>query len=170
MRLNSLLVLNALAELAFAAALPVPIATIQGSQVISGALDGNVETFKGIPFAEPPIDDLRFKKPVEYSGTYDGLQANNFRNSCIQLDPGSMLKTLDNLVGFLDLLPEFASAAIDNTVKDTFYMSEDCLYLNVFRPKGTQYTDKLPVMVWIYPVQATLVRHLSRNPSRWANP
>ena len=40
-----------------------PTAVLNGNEVISGVLAGKVDTFKGIPFADPPLNDLRFKHP-----------------------------------------------------------------------------------------------------------
>lgn len=150
MRFNLLLLATAFAGGASAAALPVPTVAVQGSQIVSGVLEGNVETFKGIPFAEPPVADLRFKKPVKYSGTYSGLKANDYKGACMQINPAGLWTVLDNLVGLTTLLPGFAQTAIYDFAKGSVSMSEDCLYLNVFRPKGTKPTDKLPVMAWIY--------------------
>ncbi|XP_077979971.1 pyrethroid hydrolase Ces2e-like [Glandiceps talaboti] len=81
-----------------------------------------VHVYKGIPYAEPPIGDLRFRPPVpksQWSGIYDATQ---IRDACMQL------KTP------LSLIP------------DDF--SEDCLFLNVFVPQSV--LKKYAVMVWIH--------------------
>ncbi|KAI4472563.1 hypothetical protein M0802_016699 [Mischocyttarus mexicanus] len=66
----------------------------------------NVANFLGIPYAEPPIDDLRFRKPKAWNRTWDLLEAKSDGPACIQL-----IKI--------------------NTITG----SEDCLYLNVFVPE-----------------------------------
>ncbi|PPQ85748.1 hypothetical protein CVT25_003066 [Psilocybe cyanescens] len=81
----------------------------------------NVEFFGGIPFAEPPLGNLRLQLPVLVKvPPVKTLHAENFGFACLQTD-----------------LPP-----------DT--VSEDCLTLNIIRPAGTSDKDKLPVMVWIY--------------------
>jgi carboxylesterase type B len=127
-----------------------PTAVLNGNEVISGVLEGNVDTFKGIPFADPPIGNLRFKHPQPFSGSYQGLKANDFSSACMQLDPGRALTLLDNVVKLGNILPSNIKGPLYDMVQGTVSMSEDCLYLNVFRPAGTKPDAKLPVMVWIY--------------------
>jgi para-nitrobenzyl esterase len=96
-----------------------------------GAVDGTrsadskVRIFKGIPFAAPPVGDLRWKAP-EPAASWDGIRkAVEFGPRCMQTDVfGDMV--------FRDKGP-----------------SEDCLYLNVWTPANTAEAH-LPVMVWIY--------------------
>ncbi|XP_017476558.1 PREDICTED: venom carboxylesterase-6-like [Rhagoletis zephyria] len=81
------------------------------------------EGFLGIPFAKPPIGDLRFSNPVEY-GLWEGtLAARNPKPDCIQKD---YVKAGSSIQG-----------------------SEDCLYLNVYRPLNVGY-KKLPVLFYLY--------------------
>ncbi|KAL5503975.1 hypothetical protein ACEPAH_8047 [Sanghuangporus vaninii] len=95
--------------------------TTSGS--FQGVLTSNgTEKWLGIPFAQPPVGSLRFKAPVSISTVSDSIQdASTFGNACPQL-PGDLGAP----------------------------MSEDCLYLNVWRPSGTSSNDKLPVLFWIY--------------------
>ncbi|KAF7312047.1 Carboxylic ester hydrolase [Mycena indigotica] len=80
------------------------------------------EKWLGLRFAQPPIGSLRFKAPVPVTKTVTGIQnASSFGNACPQ--PASSL-----------------GAPI----------SEDCLFLNVFRPQGTTSNSKLPVLFWIH--------------------
>ena len=92
--------------------------------VVSGAPGSNsaIMTFKGIPFAAPPVGDLRWKPPVA-PAKWDGvLKADHYGNTCMQRN----------------------RAANPNPP-----ISEDCLYLNVWTPAKSA-NEKLPVMVWIY--------------------
>ncbi|HUL80584.1 MAG TPA: carboxylesterase family protein [Gammaproteobacteria bacterium] len=113
-----------LCALSFAANAQITTARVTGGQIEGTAASG-IASFKGIPFAAPPVGDLRWKKPqpvVAWSGV---KKANAYGAACMQ-DP-AMLR--------------FTSAPEG--------VSEDCLYLNVWTPAKAA-TDRLPVMVWIY--------------------
>ncbi|KAF8890726.1 triacylglycerol lipase 3 [Infundibulicybe gibba] len=88
-----------------------------------------VEFFGAIPFAKPPVGNLRFQPPVlttALSGpTFD---ASNFGAGCLQ--------TVVPLFNYRALPPNL--------------VSEDCLTLNVFRPAGLHANASLPVLFWIY--------------------
>ncbi|ETS79527.1 hypothetical protein PFICI_09380 [Pestalotiopsis fici W106-1] len=80
--------------------------------------------FSSIPYALPPVDDLRFKAPQPHVQAYNGtLDATVAPASCIQ---------------FSTLFAE------SNT------QSEDCLYLNIWTPSTATRDSKLPVKVWLY--------------------
>ncbi|HEY4128510.1 MAG TPA: carboxylesterase family protein [Gammaproteobacteria bacterium] len=97
-------------------------------RVESGLVDGSehygVMVYKGIPFAAPPVGDLRWRDPQPVTPWSGVRQADHFSPECMQT--GSYPP---------DAPPES--------------MSEDCLYLNLWRPAAT-YAAPLPVMVWIY--------------------
>ena len=95
--------------------------------VVEGVVsaDGLVRTFKGIPYAAPPVGPLRWKPPqpvVPWTGV---RQAVDFAPRAMQW------RVYDDMV-FHDAGP-----------------SEDCLYLNLWMPARPA-TAKLPVMVWIH--------------------
>lgn len=122
--LVKLFALAATATFAPAATAQVLTADVTGGEV-AGVAVGGVASFKGIPFAAPPVGDLRWKapRPVE---PWDGvLQADTYGPSCMQAE---------SMMAFLGAPP-----AID----------EDCLYLNVWTP-AEDAGARLPVMVWIY--------------------
>jgi len=110
-----------LAAPAVAAAPVVKIAT--GS--LRGARDGRVEAFKGIPFAAPPIGNLRWRAPQPAASWTGVRDATAFGHDCMQ-EP-------------------FPKDDAPLTTKP----AEDCLYLNVWRP-AQRSSAKLPVIVWIY--------------------
>ena len=89
----------------------------------------------GIPFAKPPVDDLRFSPPKpKYSlSPLRSFDARNYGPPCLQ-----------PLVSPLTGTPVSASPEL------LANMSEDCLSLNIFRPSGVDAKSSLPVMVWIY--------------------
>ncbi|MGU7773769.1 carboxylesterase/lipase family protein [Burkholderia sp. MR1-5-21] len=101
---------------------PTSDPTIVGTQLgfVKGAANADTVTFMGIPYAQPPVGDLRFKAPVpaeKWQGIYDATHA---KSKCIQ---GS------------------ATAVVG---------SEDCLYLNLYKPSNASADAKLPVLVWFY--------------------
>jgi para-nitrobenzyl esterase len=107
-----------------------PAVQVSGGKV-QGVLtaDGKVVAYKGIPFAAPPVEELRWKPP-QPAGRWKGvLQAREFGAHCIQA--GS----------YPDMVFHDPGA------------SENCLTLNVWAPAGAKPLKKpggLPVMVWIY--------------------
>jgi len=88
--------------------------------------DGKVKAFLGLPYAAPPVGDLRWKAPeppAKWKGVHD---ATKFGGHCFQ---GHIYN--------------------DMTFPDAGE-SEDCLYLNVYAPAGAKSKSRLPVMFWIY--------------------
>jgi len=100
------------------------VATESGK--LQGVTQGQVESFKGVPFAAPPVGDLRWRAPQPVQPWSDVRQANSYSADCMQVP--------------------FPSDAAPLGTKP----AEDCLYLNVWRPAGTKADAKLPVMFWIY--------------------
>ncbi|KAJ3555359.1 hypothetical protein NM688_g2623 [Phlebia brevispora] len=120
-----------------------PTVTLDNGTFV-GTTDSITSTnvFLGIPFAQPPVGDLRFSLPVAndpYTGTND---ATSFGSACPQ-------QSVD-----LPLPPGLAADAVDfltNTILDVISpSSEDCLTLNVWQPAGTKPNANLPVVAWIF--------------------
>ena len=100
---------------------PSIAATADGA--VQGTVANDVIAFKGIPFAAPPVGPLRWRPPQPVAAWSGVRQATSFVHDCMQVNsPYSGL---------------------------TVTPSEDCLYLNVWRPLNST-GAKLPVMVWIY--------------------
>ncbi|MFV8342463.1 carboxylesterase/lipase family protein [Flavobacterium sp. XS2P39] len=106
-------------------AFPVQISIVNG--IIEGEFDvkTNIQSFKGIPFAQPPVGDLRWKAPQNLTKWAGVKQTKKFGPRAIQ----------SNIFGDMG----FRSDG----------MSEDCLYLNVWTPAKSS-NEKLPVLVYFY--------------------
>ncbi|HSQ95841.1 MAG TPA: carboxylesterase family protein [Croceibacterium sp.] len=103
-------------------------AAITQVQTSAGAVQGEavdgIGEFKGIPFAAPPVGDLRWKAPQPVAPWQGVRNTVAFGPACIQ-GP---------------ILAQMGSAAAQ---------LEDCLYIDVWTPANTP-ADKLPVIAWIY--------------------
>ncbi|MFL2698257.1 MAG: carboxylesterase/lipase family protein [Gammaproteobacteria bacterium] len=100
--------------------------TVSG-EVIGQIEDGNY-VWRGIPFAKPPVGDLRWKAPVKPDNWEGVLEATELSQACFQPD-GIVLFGSDG--------------------GSKWSGSEDCLYLNIWSPKKSE-EKKLPVMMWIH--------------------
>ena len=100
----------------------------------SGIINGKTETFDGkevnqflgIPYAEKPLGDLRFKKPLPIKQWSEPIEATNWPNPCLQNELYLYLEPNKNV-------------------------SEDCLYLNIWSPDISESdSDLKAVMFWIH--------------------
>jgi len=107
-----------------------PIMTETG--LISGVKSetSNVIAYKGIPFAAPPVGELRWKTPQPAIPWHGVRKCESFGPSPMQAKP----------VPFMVYTPEFLIPERP--------ISEDCLYLNIW--SGAAKGDNRPVFVWIY--------------------
>lgn len=100
--------------------------------------NGKVAAFLGVPFAEPPVGELRWAAPQPLTTKLERREVVEFAPACMQ-----SMRILD----WYRYMAELFGASGD--YYDDLEVSEDCLYLNVWTP--TLKTDaKLPVMVWIH--------------------
>jgi para-nitrobenzyl esterase len=105
---------------------PPRVKTAQGQAVGKWIEGGTQKAFLGLPYAAPPVGDLRWKAPQPPSAWKAVRAASKFGARCEQWH------IWDDYL-FLDAGP-----------------SEDCLYLNVYAPAAAKPASKLPVMVWIH--------------------
>ncbi|KAN0124160.1 Alpha/Beta hydrolase fold, partial [Lactarius tabidus] len=120
-----------------------PIVTLDRGTFIGTAANGT-NRFLGIPFAHPPVGDLRFRRP-EPLGPYTGKHnATAFGLSCPQQTSTTPPTVNDLPQGTLDALLAIPGTGV--TIVD----GEDCLNLNVITPANVKPVSKLPVVVWIY--------------------
>jgi para-nitrobenzyl esterase len=93
------------------------------SGVLLGEIDGPVVSFKGVPYAAPPVGDLRWRAPQPPRAWAGVRAANNYGPACIQSMGASGYRGAE---------------------------SEDCLTLNVWAPIHRPHGAKAPVMVWLH--------------------
>jgi para-nitrobenzyl esterase len=91
---------------------------------VAGIEEGGLRVFKGIPYAEPPVGDLRFAPPRKIGPWTSPLDASKFGSAAIQL--ASNISSIEQP------------------------MSEDCLTLNIWAPANSGKNAKLPVYVFIH--------------------
>jgi para-nitrobenzyl esterase len=96
---------------------------------LQGAVEDSVVSYKGIPFAAPPVGELRWRPPQPVAPWTGVRQASEFGANCMQGRFG----------------PSPAAGASAPPAP-----SEDCLFLNIWRPESAAARGRLPVMVWIH--------------------
>jgi len=122
-----------------------PVVTITAPQATITGLGGYIEQFPGIPFALPPTGSLRLKPPQPIQTSIGNYEAFTNANSC----PQFVFSGNSALNGGVSnaLLGDIADSGL---VQKILSESEDCLYINIQRPAGTNSTSKLPVLYWIF--------------------
>ncbi|MFD9635666.1 carboxylesterase family protein [Streptomyces violascens] len=111
---------------AAAPAAPAPVRPVvtTGHGRLAGQPHDDAEEFLGIPYAAPPVGNRRFRppeSPAHWSGTRDAVHQ---APACTQFSPFGLRDPQDT--------------------------SEDCLYLDVYRPRTTRPGDRLPVLFWMH--------------------
>lgn len=122
------MIARAVAALLLAGAVPAaarPVA-VDGGQIAGTVLPSGVEAWLGVPFAAPPVRELRWQPPQPVAPWTGVRHAERFAPQCLQP----------------------LRDARQNHYFGVEATSEDCLYLNIWAPKAPR--AKLPVVVWIY--------------------
>jgi para-nitrobenzyl esterase len=102
------------------------VKTAQGKVRGKAINNGKVKAFLGLPYAAPPVGELRWRAPEPAAKWKNVREATKFGPRCQQ---GSLFQDM----AFQDDGP-----------------SEDCLYLNIYAPASATAKSKLPVMLWIH--------------------
>lgn len=143
--------LVALASTAFA--LPqgrqsAPSVSVSNGTIVGSTSDG-IDSFMGIPFAMPPVGNLRLRPPQCYDQAYPGgtLVATEVPTACPQFEGSFSTAELDILSAVVNTIGDITDIPF---LKLPTKSGEDCLTLNVQRPEGTTSDSKLPVMVYIF--------------------
>jgi len=104
-----------------AIAAELPTVAVTGGQIRGGVLEKGGVVFKGIPFAQAPVGDLRWREPAALKAWTGVREATSFGAPCAQNAGGRMQES----------------------------SSEDCLFLNVWTPEWPVRV-RMPVMVWFH--------------------
>lgn len=124
--LKRLPLLMATVAMAFATPVSARTALVVTTEAgkVQGSMEQGVESWKGVPFASPPLGALRWRAPQPAERWQDVRRATEYGHDCMQL-------------------PFPSDAAPLGTPP-----AEDCLYANIWKPASA--TGKLPVLIWIY--------------------
>ena len=123
LKIVALVAASGVASMAGAQA-PKPVRTKSG--LVQGKSKNGVAVYLGVPFAAPPVGDLRWRAPQPVAAWTGARNADSFAPACMQ------------------------NPIVNKTLGlDPVSTSEDCLYLNIWTPAKSA-RDHLPVMVWIY--------------------
>lgn len=133
----ALLALSFSNTIANASDLGPPVAHV-ASGTLAGKVNGGIGIFEGVPFAAPPLGNLRWREPqpvASWPGTRDATRT---ASPCMQ--------SIASLDTFLAPLAAAYGVAFERA---PIKPSEDCLYLNIFSP-WPSWQKRLPVMVWLH--------------------
>ncbi|KZV69381.1 alpha/beta-hydrolase [Peniophora sp. CONT] len=123
MRVQLLPLLSLASTNVFASPLAAPLVDLEIGP-FRGLTENNTDIFLGIPFAQPPVGRLRFLPPQPIITKTNAVRdATQFGNACPQP-------------------PDLNGLGAE--------ISEDCLFLNVWRPEGTKEGDDLPMLLYIH--------------------
>jgi len=104
--------------------------------------NGSIAAFKGVPFAAPPVGDLRWRTPLPNTPRTGRQDATEFAPGCMQ--------TTYSTDWYARVAAAFGHKA--DVAGRPNGVSEDCLYLNIWTPAldASRRDDKLPVFVWFH--------------------
>ena len=103
--------------------------------------NGAVELYAGVPFAKPPVGELRWREPQDPEPWSGILEADHFAPMNMQPVNLPIYNSLSQIIGYHD----YTISLSDNYVAPR---SEDSLYLNIWKPAGD--VKDLPVLVYVH--------------------
>ena len=103
--------------------------------------DGEVEVFAGIPYAQPPVGELRWRAPQQPLPWEGEFRADQFAPMSMQPQNLPIVDSLTRIIGYHD----YAITTSDNFRAPA---SEDSLYVNIWKPAGE--VSNLPVLVYVH--------------------
>ncbi len=103
--------------------------------------DRAVEVYAGIPYAAPPVGELRWREPKDPEPWEGVLAADSFAPMSMQPQNSALYSSLAQIIGYHDYV-----ISLSDNYRDA--NSEDALYLNIWKPAGER--QKLPVLVYIH--------------------
>ena len=118
------------------------VVTVEGGQIQGlKTQDGEVEVYAGIPYAKAPIGELRWKEPQDVEAWEGVKDCSYFAPRAMQASTNFMMNSLQDM--YLE-----GGWHIDLKSTPDLPMSEDCLYLNVYKP--TNATANTPVLIYYH--------------------
>lgn len=114
-----------------------PTVETEGTRYVGLQQDEGVQAFLGIPFAKPPVGDLRWERPVPAKHPLGDVDATQFRPACMQTGSG--------LAWYHGMM---SRVGVDPSLMEGPTYSEDCLYLNVWT--DGEVSEPKPVLVFIH--------------------
>lgn len=116
-----------------------PVVEVGGESLRGEHLaDNGVFVFRGVPFAEPPVGELRWRAPQPLATKQPQRDVTGFAPACMQ--------SMRILEWYRDMAEIFGAP---REVMEDLAISEDCLYLNVWSPELGEDAN-LPVMVYVH--------------------
>ncbi|MEC8613619.1 MAG: carboxylesterase family protein, partial [Pseudomonadota bacterium] len=114
-----------------------PLVEASGTRYLGIEQDSGVQAFLGIPFAEPPVNELRWERPVPIESSLGEVDATQFMPACMQTGSG--------LAWYHGMM---SRVGVDPSLMEGPEYSEDCLYLNVWTTGDR--SEPKPVLVFIH--------------------
>lgn len=103
--------------------------------------DETVRIYAGVPYAKPPIGELRFREPMDVEDWVDVMKCVKFAPRAMQVDRPAFFNSLVDMYAMGGWHPNYKMQPLQE-------MSEDCLYLNIFRPNNNE--TNLPIVMYIH--------------------